>query len=221
MRRRAIEECVSLFRIKLFKDRVNENLRAQFPAGKGDLEWKDLEDIVRFQDKIKDKVEEWSMSIVQDLLRRQSCPYSVYELKKFGIDLHDVVTSIRAAEAKKNVAKQKPSKAKQQGSPEGGGTGDLSQKQVKYQKRIAAHAEARGGRWHWWEQAARDMNKQFAALAKEIKDKIAQDMDDIKSRVSSSSASARGLSDDEEEVGVSRAAIQEEFEGGEESLSAA
>ncbi|KAK3259318.1 hypothetical protein CYMTET_31679 [Cymbomonas tetramitiformis] len=66
-----------------------------------------------------------------------------------------------------------------------------------------------------------DMNKQFAALAKEIKDKLAQDMDDIKSRVSSSSASARGLSDDEEEVGVSRAAMQEEFEGGEEPLSAA
>ncbi|KAK3268620.1 hypothetical protein CYMTET_22887 [Cymbomonas tetramitiformis] len=55
-----------------------------------------------------------------------------------------------------------------------------------------------------------DMNTQFEALAKEIKDKLAQDMDCIKSRVSSSSASVRGLSDDEEEV--SRAAIQEEFE---------
>ncbi|KAK3245600.1 hypothetical protein CYMTET_44841 [Cymbomonas tetramitiformis] len=47
MRRRDIEECVSLFRIKPFRDRVNENLRAQFPAGKGDIEWNDLEDIVR------------------------------------------------------------------------------------------------------------------------------------------------------------------------------
>ncbi|KAK3277595.1 hypothetical protein CYMTET_14409 [Cymbomonas tetramitiformis] len=247
MRRRAIEECVSLFRIKLFKDR----------------------------DKIKDEVEEWSLSIVQDRLRRQSCPYSVYELKQFGIDLSAVVTSIKAAEAKKIAAKKKPSKAKQQGSPEGGRTGESSQKQAKYQKRVAAQAEAKGvagtedyaatrinsprpevrqnaqmRNYHVKHRFPRnlfgittkewstmtdeqkglvsanvadqqpDMNKQFAALAKEIKDKIAQDMDAIKSRVSSSSASARGLSDDEEEVG-SRAAIRAEFEGGEEPLSAA
>ncbi|KAK3268619.1 hypothetical protein CYMTET_22886 [Cymbomonas tetramitiformis] len=66
------------------------------------------------QDKIKDEVEEWSLSIVQDLLRRQSCPYSVYELKNFGIDLNGVVTAIRirAAESKKITAKEKPSEAK-------------------------------------------------------------------------------------------------------------
>ncbi|KAK3246775.1 hypothetical protein CYMTET_43700 [Cymbomonas tetramitiformis] len=77
VRRRAIEECVSLLKITLFRNRVTENLRAQFPADKGDVEWKDLEDIVRVRDKIKDEVEECSLSIVQDPLRRQSCPYSV------------------------------------------------------------------------------------------------------------------------------------------------
>ncbi|KAK3245304.1 hypothetical protein CYMTET_45107 [Cymbomonas tetramitiformis] len=245
MRRRAIEECGSLFRIKLFRDRVNGNLRAQFPAGKGDLEWKDLKNIVRVQDTIKDEVEEWSMPIGQDLLRRQSCPYSVYELKKFGIDyLNAVVTAIRAAEAKKITAKEKPSEAKQPSSPEGGGTGEPSQKQVKYQKRMASLAEAKGrgpgalalvgtGRcpddyavtqinsarpevrqnaqmrnynvkhrfprnlfgittkeWSTMTDEQKglvsanvadqqpDMNKQFAALAKEIKHKFAQDMDD-------------------------------------------
>ncbi|KAK3285346.1 hypothetical protein CYMTET_7048 [Cymbomonas tetramitiformis] len=68
MRRRAIDECVSsLLMITLFRNRVTENLRAQFPAGKGDVEWKDLEDIVRVRDKIKDEVEDyWSLSIVQD-----------------------------------------------------------------------------------------------------------------------------------------------------------
>ncbi|KAK3232659.1 hypothetical protein CYMTET_57012 [Cymbomonas tetramitiformis] len=142
-------------RIKPFRDRVNENLRAQFPAGKGNLKLKDLENIVRVQDKIKDEVEEWSLSIVQGLLRRQTCPYSVYEPKKFGIDLNAVVTAIRAAEAKKITAKKKPSEAKQPSSPEGGGTGEPSITEA-------------------------DMNKQFAALAKEIKDKLAQDMDDIK-----------------------------------------
>ncbi|KAK3274112.1 hypothetical protein CYMTET_17687 [Cymbomonas tetramitiformis] len=146
IRRRAIDECVSLFRIKLFRDRVNENLRAQFPAGKGDLEWKDLEDIVRVQDKIKDEVEEWSMSIVQDLLRRQSYPYSVYvELKNFGIDLNAVVAAIRAAESKKIAAKEKPSDSKPPTSTEGGGTGEHSSKQVKYQKGMTALAEARTG----------------------------------------------------------------------------
>ncbi|KAK3274113.1 hypothetical protein CYMTET_17688 [Cymbomonas tetramitiformis] len=63
------------------------------------------------------------------------------------------------------------------------------------------------------------MNKQFETLAKEIKDKLAQDMDGIKSRVRSSSASVRGMRDDEEEA--SRAAIQEELEDVEEPLSAA
>ncbi|KAK3255843.1 hypothetical protein CYMTET_34998 [Cymbomonas tetramitiformis] len=211
----ALQDGGTFVRIKLFRDRVNENLSAQFPAGKGDLEWKDLENIVRVQDKIKDEVEEWSLSIVQDLLRRQSCPYSVYELKNFGIDLNGVVTAIRAAESKKITAKEKPSEAKLPISPEGGGTREPSQKQVKYQKRMATLAEAKAGA------GTARMNKQFAALPKEIKEKLAQDMGDIKSRVSSSSASVRGLSDDEEEVGVSRAAIQEEFEDDKKPLSAA
>ncbi|KAK3238836.1 hypothetical protein CYMTET_51192 [Cymbomonas tetramitiformis] len=51
----------------------------------------------------------------------------------------------RAVEAKKITAKEKPSEAKQPSSPQGGGTSEPSQKQVKYQKRVAALAEAKGG----------------------------------------------------------------------------
>ncbi|KAK3238285.1 hypothetical protein CYMTET_51694 [Cymbomonas tetramitiformis] len=43
-----------------------------------------------------------------------------------------------------------------------------------------------------------NMSKQFETLAKELKDTLAHEVDDIKSRVSRSSASARGMSDDEE-----------------------
>ncbi|KAK3279736.1 hypothetical protein CYMTET_12392 [Cymbomonas tetramitiformis] len=90
-----------------------------------------MEDIVRVQDKIKDEVEEWCLSIVQDLLMRQACPYSVYELKNFGIDLNAVVAAIRAAESKfKITAKEKPSDSKLLSSPECGGTGEHSPKQV-------------------------------------------------------------------------------------------
>eukprot|EP00854_Cymbomonas_tetramitiformis_P006002 gene6002-biopygen6033 len=183
----------------------NDMLKA-FPAGKGDLEWKDLEDIVRVQDKIKDEVEEWSLSIVQDLLRRQSCPYSVYELKNFGIDLNGVVTAIRirAAESKKITAKEKPSEANTGFLATSSAIGITTKEwgaMTDGQKGLVS-ANVAGQQ--------PDMNTQFEALAKEIKDKLAQDMDCIKSRVSSSSASVRGLSDDEEEV--SRAAIQEEFE---------
>ncbi|KAK3281827.1 hypothetical protein CYMTET_10407 [Cymbomonas tetramitiformis] len=118
--------------------------KIHFPAGKGDVEWKDLDhDMVRVQDKIKDEVEEWSLSIVQDLLRRQSCPYSVYELKNFGIDLNAVVAAIRAEESKKGAVKEKPETPNPATPPEGGGTEGHSAKRLEYQKRQAALAESR------------------------------------------------------------------------------
>ncbi|KAK3251338.1 hypothetical protein CYMTET_39320 [Cymbomonas tetramitiformis] len=81
---------------------------------------------------------------VQDLMRRQSCPYySVYELKNFGIDLNTVVAAIRSAESKKSAIKEKPSDSQLPTSPEGAGTGEHSAKYVKYQKRQAALAESR------------------------------------------------------------------------------
>ncbi|KAK3245519.1 hypothetical protein CYMTET_17261 [Cymbomonas tetramitiformis] len=43
--------------------RANENLRSKFPAGKGELEWKDVESIVRVHVKIKDEMEEWDKSV--------------------------------------------------------------------------------------------------------------------------------------------------------------
>ncbi|KAK3240639.1 hypothetical protein CYMTET_49534 [Cymbomonas tetramitiformis] len=196
---------------------------------KGDLEWKDLEDIDRVQDKIKDEVEEWSLSIFQDLLRRQSCPYSVYELKNFGIDLNAAVADIRVAESKKITTKQVPPPSNY--SPKG-------RKPCSLCNEGYAHAGREDDCWVGGKNSkcpsdytvsrinsARPdrpghANKPFETLAKEIKDKLAQDMDDIKSGVSSSSASVRGTSDDEEEA--SRAAIQEEFEDvDEDPLSAA
>ncbi|KAK3251507.1 hypothetical protein CYMTET_39157 [Cymbomonas tetramitiformis] len=67
--------------------------------------------------------------------------------------LQDGVTFVRAPESKKITAKEKPPEAKLPSSPDSGGTGEPSQKQVKYQKRMAALAEAKAGCWHWWEQA--------------------------------------------------------------------
>ena len=50
MVRQNIEECVSLLRITVFKERVREQLRSQHPAP-SKVTWKHLEAIVEVQDK--------------------------------------------------------------------------------------------------------------------------------------------------------------------------
>ncbi|KAK3264390.1 hypothetical protein CYMTET_26867 [Cymbomonas tetramitiformis] len=207
------------------------------------------------QDKMEDEAEEWVLSIIQNLLRRQSCPYSQFELKKrHGIDLRAVAASIRAAEAKKkntNGKKTTPpsvtevedhtpkrqtfadkrhalprrsprdlwtlstspadywDKRINSARPEVRQNARMRIYNTKYRfpnsqpgitvkewNLIAGSAEGTSG-CQRCQQPAERMNQQFEdlsnSLSKALTDRLAQEMDGITSRVSSASASTRGL----------------------------
>ncbi|KAK3234156.1 hypothetical protein CYMTET_55585 [Cymbomonas tetramitiformis] len=64
-----IEDCVERLRIRIFKTRVMEQLRVQFPPS-NKVTWKDLEGIVEVQDRIKNDAESWILTLLQEIARR-------------------------------------------------------------------------------------------------------------------------------------------------------
>ncbi|KAK3237973.1 hypothetical protein CYMTET_51982 [Cymbomonas tetramitiformis] len=76
--RQFIEDCVNHLRITIFKTRVSEQLRVQFPPP-SKVTWNDLEGIVEVQDKLKNDAESWILAFLQELTRRSGCKYSCWE----------------------------------------------------------------------------------------------------------------------------------------------
>ncbi|KAK3266408.1 hypothetical protein CYMTET_24965 [Cymbomonas tetramitiformis] len=81
-----IEDCVERLRIKIFKTRVTDQLRVQFPPP-NKVTWKDLEAIVEVQDKLKNAAESWILSFLQEITRRCGCQYSCWEAGQHGLEL--------------------------------------------------------------------------------------------------------------------------------------
>ncbi|KAK3259287.1 hypothetical protein CYMTET_31707 [Cymbomonas tetramitiformis] len=63
--RQAIDECVKYLRIKIYRTRVTEQVRAQYPPP-GRITWKDLEGIIGVQDKLKNDAEAWILTFIQE-----------------------------------------------------------------------------------------------------------------------------------------------------------
>ncbi|KAK3263392.1 hypothetical protein CYMTET_27796 [Cymbomonas tetramitiformis] len=87
--RQFIEDCVNHLRITIFKTRVSEQLRVQFPPP-SKVTWKDLEGIVEVQDKLKNDAGSW-----------------IATLKKHNSKAMDLSES---ADAKKQAGTPSPSK---------------------------------------------------------------------------------------------------------------
>ncbi|KAK3288007.1 hypothetical protein CYMTET_4513 [Cymbomonas tetramitiformis] len=98
--RQAIEECINLLRIKVFKTRVAEQARAQHPPP-GKITWKDLELIVGVQDKMKNDAESWILRFMQEITRRAGDVYACWEAKQNGIDLVALCNTIKTFAAAK------------------------------------------------------------------------------------------------------------------------
>ncbi|KAK3281563.1 hypothetical protein CYMTET_10652 [Cymbomonas tetramitiformis] len=93
-----IEDCVENLRIKIFQTRVKEQLRAQYPPP-NKVTWKDLEAIVEVQDKLKNDVESWILTFLQEITRRCGCQYSTWEARQHGLDLKAIKNSIKKVES--------------------------------------------------------------------------------------------------------------------------
>ncbi|KAK3287527.1 hypothetical protein CYMTET_4973 [Cymbomonas tetramitiformis] len=92
--RQDIEEWIKGLRIREYKERVSEQLRVSHPAP-NKVTWEDLEVIVEVQDKLKNDAEAWALAQQQDLVRRMTCVYSCYEARQLGLDLPELVASMR------------------------------------------------------------------------------------------------------------------------------
>ncbi|KAK3234198.1 hypothetical protein CYMTET_55543 [Cymbomonas tetramitiformis] len=92
--RQDVEECIKGLRIKEYRDRVSEQLRVSHPAP-NKVTWEDLEVIVEVQDKLKNDAEAWALTLQQELVRRLTCVHSCYEARMLGLDLAELVSSMR------------------------------------------------------------------------------------------------------------------------------
>ncbi|KAK3284982.1 hypothetical protein CYMTET_7401 [Cymbomonas tetramitiformis] len=108
--RQNILECIKMLRIKEFRDRVAEQVRSQYPAPDR-VTWNNLEVIVEVQDKLKNDAETWSLKPLQDLNRRASDVYACWEMKQHGIDLVELLATVKRAAAGKRDTGRKGSAA--------------------------------------------------------------------------------------------------------------
>ncbi|KAK3261196.1 hypothetical protein CYMTET_29883 [Cymbomonas tetramitiformis] len=118
--RQFIEDCVERLRINIFRTRVSEQLRFQFPSPIK-VTWKDLEGIVEVQDTLKNDFESWILTFLQEIIRRCGCKNSCWEALQHGLDLKAIRASIKKvnavsdtqhedSEGKKRVETPSPSK---------------------------------------------------------------------------------------------------------------
>ncbi|KAK3259298.1 hypothetical protein CYMTET_31700 [Cymbomonas tetramitiformis] len=117
--RQDIEECIKGLRIKEYRDRVSEQLRVSHPAP-NKVTWEDLEVIVEVQDKLKNDAEAWALTLQQELVRRLTCVYSCYEARQLGLELAELVSSMRrSSSARKAGDRRRDPKKKEPAQPGG------------------------------------------------------------------------------------------------------
>ncbi|KAK3273479.1 hypothetical protein CYMTET_18271 [Cymbomonas tetramitiformis] len=117
--RQDIEECIKGLRIKEYRERVSEQLRVSHPAP-NKVAWEDLEVIVDVQDKLKNDAEAWALVLQQELVRRTTCVYSCYEARQLGLDLIELVASMRrSSSARKTGDRRRDNKKKEPAQPGG------------------------------------------------------------------------------------------------------
>ncbi|KAK3247263.1 hypothetical protein CYMTET_43233 [Cymbomonas tetramitiformis] len=78
--RQFIEDCVERLRIAIFRTRVSEQLRVQFPPP-SKVTWKDVE------------------GIVEEITRRCGCKYPCWEAQQHGLDLKAIRASLKKVDA--------------------------------------------------------------------------------------------------------------------------
>ncbi|KAK3289632.1 hypothetical protein CYMTET_2949 [Cymbomonas tetramitiformis] len=120
--RQDVEECIKGLRIKEYRDRVSEQLRVSHPAP-NKVTWEDLEVIVEVQDKLKNDAEAWALTLQQELVRRLTCVYSCYEARLLGLDLAELVSSMRrsssshkAGDRRRDPKKKEPAQSDGEGA---------------------------------------------------------------------------------------------------------
>ncbi|KAK3252670.1 hypothetical protein CYMTET_38051 [Cymbomonas tetramitiformis] len=117
--RQDVEECIKGLRIKEYRDRVSEQLRVSHPAP-NKVTWEDLEVIVEVQDKLKNDAEAWALTPQQELVRRLTCVYSCYEARQLGLDLAELVSSMRRSSSSRKAGDRRRDPKKKEPAQPGG-----------------------------------------------------------------------------------------------------